>query len=157
MVPTRDQLYLTGTDDEVGLAMMAELSEKALQEPYPLSGVPLVLDDGAWADWMPPGDHPLHGRFKQIETNWLAVRYAERKKLLEDVHQRQGIDVFVVSHFRDAGWSQTPLWRLTGAGSTHEPGRGSGRLQRLAREARPHRAWHLGRQPPRGTGRTAAS
>jgi hypothetical protein len=53
------------------------------------------MDDGAWADWMPPEDHPLHRRFWQIETNWVAVRYAEQKKVLEDVHRRQGIDVFV--------------------------------------------------------------
>src|SRR5262245_42868994 len=70
---------LTGTEDEMGLAMMAELAEKALQEPYPLSGVPLVLYDGVWADWMPPEDHSLHRRFKQIETNWLVIRYAEQK------------------------------------------------------------------------------
>jgi hypothetical protein len=63
----------------VGLAMMAELAEKALQEAYPPSGVPLVLYDGAWADWMPPKDHPLHCRFKQIEMNWLDVRYADQK------------------------------------------------------------------------------
>jgi hypothetical protein len=98
MVPTRDQLYLTGTADEVGLAMMAELSEKALQEPYPLSAIPLILDDGAWSDWMPPEDHPLHRRFRHIATNWLGVRYAEQKKLLHDVHRRKEIDVFVASY-----------------------------------------------------------
>ena len=49
---------------------MAELAEKALQEPYPLSGVPLIQDDGAWAAWMPPEDLPFHRRFKHIETNW---------------------------------------------------------------------------------------
>src|SRR5262249_5905850 len=36
-------------------------------------------------------------RFKQIETNGLGARYAEQKKLLDDIHQRQGIDVFVAS------------------------------------------------------------
>jgi hypothetical protein len=90
-------LHLTGTDEEAGLAMMAELAEKALLEPYPLSGVLLILDDGVWADWMPPEDHSLHHRYKQIETNWLGVRYAEQKKLLDDIHQRQGLDVFVGS------------------------------------------------------------
>jgi hypothetical protein len=84
--------------DEVGLAFMAELSEKALQEPYPLSGVPLALDDGDWADWMSPEDHPLHRRFKRRKSNWLVARYAEHKKLLHDMHQRQGLDVFVASY-----------------------------------------------------------
>ena len=71
MVPNRDPLYLTGSEDEVGLAMMAELASQALNEPYALSGIPLILDEGAWADWMPPEDHPLHRRFRQIEANWL--------------------------------------------------------------------------------------
>jgi hypothetical protein len=81
----------------VGLAFVAELVEKTLQEPYPLSGVPLVLEHGAWADWMPPKDHSLHHRFNQMETNWLGDRYAEQKKLLDDIHRRQGLDVFVAS------------------------------------------------------------
>jgi hypothetical protein len=40
----------------------------------------------------------LYHRFKQIEMNWLAARYAEQQKLLHDVHQRQWIDVFVATY-----------------------------------------------------------
>ncbi len=97
MVPSREQLYITGSEDEVGLAMMAEPTSQALQEPYALIGVPLLLDDGAWADWMPPEDHPLHRRFRQMETNWLGPLYADQKQYLDAIHKRQGIEVFVAN------------------------------------------------------------
>ena len=48
MIANRDSILITGSDDAVGLAMMAELAAKGLEEPYSLSGVPLILDDGEW-------------------------------------------------------------------------------------------------------------
>jgi hypothetical protein len=33
MVPSREHLYITGSEDDVGLAMMVELAEKALDQP----------------------------------------------------------------------------------------------------------------------------
>jgi hypothetical protein len=86
MVPNRDSLFITGSEDEVGLTMMIELAARGLEGSYILSGVPLVLEDGTWVDWMPPADHPLHGRFRQIERGWLGLLYFEQKKLLDALH-----------------------------------------------------------------------
>jgi hypothetical protein len=97
MVPTREQLYVTGSEDELGLKMMAELASQALGGPYTLSGVPLILEDREWTDWMPPADHPLYRQFKQNETNWIGPVYSVQKQLLDAAHQRQGIDLFVAS------------------------------------------------------------
>ncbi len=97
MAPTREQLYVTGSEDELGLKMMAELAGQALGGPYTLSGIPLVLNDREWADWMPPEDHPHHRSFRKMATTWLGGLYAEQKPLLEAYHLRQGIDVFVAS------------------------------------------------------------
>jgi hypothetical protein len=77
--------------------MMAELAGQALGGPYTLSGVPLILDDREWTDWMPPADHPLYGRFKQMETNWIGPLYSVQKQLLDAAHERQEIDTFVAS------------------------------------------------------------
>jgi hypothetical protein len=98
MVPTREQLYITGSDDELGLKMMAELAGQALGGPYTLSGVPLILNDREWEDWMPPDDHPTYRPFHKIATAWLGSLYAEQKQLLNAFHQRQGLDVFVASY-----------------------------------------------------------
>ncbi len=71
LVPSRDSLFVTGSEDEAGLATMAAMAEKALQEPYSLSGVPLIFEDGTWQDWLPPEGHPLYRTFKQMEINWI--------------------------------------------------------------------------------------
>jgi uncharacterized protein YtpQ (UPF0354 family) len=97
LVPSRDSLFITGSDDEAGLAMMAAMAEKPLEEPYSLSAVPLILEDGAWQDWIPPETHPVHGKFKELELKWIGPLYEEQKKLLDAVHERQGIDIFVAS------------------------------------------------------------
>jgi hypothetical protein len=98
MVPTREQLYITGSDDELGLKMMAELAGQALGGPYTLSGVPLILNDREWEDWIPPEDHPTHCQFHKMATAWLGSLYSEQKQLLDAFHQRQGVDVFVASY-----------------------------------------------------------
>src|SRR4051794_6450506 len=97
MVPNRDTLLVAGSDDEVGLAMMAELAAKGAEEGYPLSDVPLILGEEGWSDWLPPRGHPLHGRFHELWTRWIGPEYATQKELLEAVHARERVDVFVAS------------------------------------------------------------
>jgi hypothetical protein len=98
MVPNRDQLYLTGSDDEIGLKIMIDLAEHGLaDQSYGLSMVPLILDDDVWLDWMPPVDHPLHQRFRELKNNWLGPEYADQKEHLDKIHERNGVDIFVAS------------------------------------------------------------
>jgi hypothetical protein len=97
MVPNRDSILITGSDDTVGLELMAEMAIRGLEQPYSLSGTPLILDDGEWVDWMPPGDHPCHRRFRELELNFVGSLYAEQKQLLDAAHERGGIDIFVAS------------------------------------------------------------
>ncbi len=92
MVPNRNSLLITGSEDELGLTIMAGLAEKALEEPYPLSAIPLILEDDAWEDWMPAADHPLHRRFRQIATNWLGPLYSIQKEHLDAIHNRPESD-----------------------------------------------------------------
>ena len=97
MIPNRDSILITGSDDPVGLAMMAELAAKGLEQPYSLSGVPLILQDGEWVDWMPPPDHPSYARFREFEMNFIGAEYTEQKQLLDAAHERGGIDIFTAS------------------------------------------------------------
>jgi len=97
MVPSRDSLFVTGSEDEAGLATMAAMEEKPLQDPYALSAVPLIFEDGTWQDWMPPEGHTLRHTFQQMEINWIGPFYHEQAKLLNAVHEKQGIDILVAS------------------------------------------------------------
>jgi hypothetical protein len=60
--------------------------------------VPLICEDDEWKYWLPPHDHPLHRTFKQKEIKWLGPLYHEQKELLDAVHSKQGIDIFVASY-----------------------------------------------------------
>ncbi len=76
---------------------MAAMAEKHLEEPYSLSSVPLVFEGGTWQDWMPPEGHHLHRTFKQMVLKWIGPLYDEQGKLLNAVHEKLGIDIFVAS------------------------------------------------------------
>jgi hypothetical protein len=107
MVPNRDTLLVTGTDDVLGLQIMAELGRKAMQEPRAISAIPLRLVDAEWQDWMPPADHPAFGSFNELRLTFLAEEYEEQKQLLDSLHEKQGVDEFVASYelmkHRDTG------------------------------------------------------
>ncbi len=97
LAPNRDMLLVTGSDDEVGLAMMVALGSEALEKQYPLSGIPLILDDDAWADWMPPEDHPCFAAFQTLRSSFLGPRYAEQKDLLDELYADEPDPPFVAS------------------------------------------------------------
>jgi len=95
MVPNRDTLIVTGSEDVKGLAKMAELTEQATGEPRFMTGLPVKLQ---WDRWVPyrlePG-HPLHQRFERLRLQTAFRDYAEQKNLLERLHEKTGQDVYV--------------------------------------------------------------
>lgn len=97
MIPNRDTLIVTGTDDEVGLAMMAEMAEKALEDPRPLGATPVLLKDGEWVDWMPPADHPSFGSFQELRRRYFYLEYADQKESLDRLHEKENTDIFVAT------------------------------------------------------------
>lgn len=98
MVPSRDTLLITGSDDEEGLSMLLELTEKSLEDPRPMLFMPLRLDGDAWVDWMPPKSHPLYDRFRLLEVKYLHPEYEEQKTLLEALFEKEGRDLFVADY-----------------------------------------------------------
>jgi hypothetical protein len=98
MAPNREALFVTSSEDEAGLATMAAMAEKHLQEPYWLSAISLILEDSEWRDWTPPEGHPLHRAFKQMEIKRLCGLYADQAKLLNAVHDKQRIDISAASY-----------------------------------------------------------
>jgi hypothetical protein len=95
VVANRDAAFITGEDDELGLKIVAELAAQNVEESYCLTGLPMVLDDDAWVDWMPPPEHPSYLAFRDLELKSLAGSYAEQEPVLNAIHENQGIDVYV--------------------------------------------------------------
>jgi hypothetical protein len=98
MVPSRDTLLITGTDDVDALRVMLDLAQQHLsQDPRPLSGIPLRLVEGEWEDWQPPADHPLRADFDWHAQMFLGRLYADQQELLNAIHEKEQTDIHVAS------------------------------------------------------------
>jgi hypothetical protein len=98
MVPHRDVLIVTGSDDVNGLRVMADLTEKVLSEPRFMTAIPARLRWDEWVDFRLPADHALHDRFELLRTQTNLRDYDEQKSLLDRLHEKTGEDVFVASY-----------------------------------------------------------
>jgi hypothetical protein len=94
---TRESLLLTGSDDEAGLAMMAELAETMRAEARPICPIAHRLVDKEWEPWTPAVDSAGHDKLRLLALQFMGGQYTEQKGLLEKVHARDGTDVFVAS------------------------------------------------------------
>jgi hypothetical protein len=97
MVPNRDTLIISGSDDLSGLKIMAARAKQALGEPRPISMFAFHLVGDEWTEWRPAADHPLHQQFAFLRLQSLAQQYAEQKELLEAHHQADEEDLFVAT------------------------------------------------------------
>ncbi|MFO0901603.1 MAG: DUF1444 family protein [Pirellulales bacterium] len=98
MLPNRDSLFAAGSDNDDALARMLDLVDEALQQPRPLVPIPIRWRDGQWEDWQPSRGHPLWPRFQELRLRFLSEEYAEQRALLEQIHAKEYVDVFVASY-----------------------------------------------------------
>jgi len=100
MMPNRNLMLLTGTDDDFGLQAMTRIAESTLrEEPRPMSGIALRLAaDNAWEVWMPEPSHPLFAKFNELKVMTLAYDYSGQKQMLEELFEKELRDVFVASY-----------------------------------------------------------
>ncbi|PHS08374.1 MAG: hypothetical protein COA78_12860 [Blastopirellula sp.] len=99
MLPNRDSLILTGSDDLKGLQIMLDMAEGTFNNPRPISGTALCFQEGHWETWLPDADHPYYARFLHLHHQSLAGEYHEQKSMLDQVFEEEEIDLFVASYF----------------------------------------------------------
>jgi hypothetical protein len=97
LVPNRDTLLVTGSEDEDGLDAISQIAEKTLEQPRPISGFAFRLEGDDWAPWLPSLGHPSRPRFHKLYVQSLGQEYAEQKDLLDKLHEKRGTDLFVAS------------------------------------------------------------
>jgi hypothetical protein len=97
MIPNRDTLIVTGSDDVTGLERMVAVAKDAFQTPRPISGLAWKLDGDDWVPWIPPASHPLYGEFRLFQIRSLGQDYSEQKAGLDSLHEKTGEDIFVAS------------------------------------------------------------
>ena len=87
MVPNREALYICGSEDTDGLAMMAHLTKENFQHERNISGMAFRLVGDEWEIWMPSEDHPSYQAFRELNVQSLAQTYAEQKDLFDKRHE----------------------------------------------------------------------
>jgi uncharacterized protein YtpQ (UPF0354 family) len=98
MVPNRDTLLLTGSEDVAGLQAMLQVAEGVLRDkPRPMSGIPIRLRRGTWEPYAPDRFHPELEQYRYLRLQSQSQDYEGQKELLEELHDKTGEDVFVAS------------------------------------------------------------
>jgi hypothetical protein len=98
MVPNRDTLVVTGSEDDGGLAVMTKVAEDSFEKPRPISTVALRLVGDDWESWLPPRESPHYAKFHELRLRTVGVEYNDQKELLDQIHETTGEDVFVASY-----------------------------------------------------------
>jgi hypothetical protein len=95
MVPNRDLLIITGSEDLDGQAAMLELALAGLEHTRAISGLPLVLGAGGWQRFEIAPDHPLARSYRRVEALNCGSVYTQQKELLEILNERKQDETFV--------------------------------------------------------------
>lgn len=97
-VPNRNELWLTGSNNSAGLAgILRDGLESHFNRGHPLSPDLYVLMDGAWRVWVPE-DASLRDAWMKIKRRRDAIDYAQQQELLNAIHERENVDIYVASH-----------------------------------------------------------
>lgn len=97
MVPHRDMLLITGTEEPEGLSLAAERAEVFFRLPRSVDGRALRRTARGWEPFMPAPTSPAWTPLRRLAVASLAREYAEQKERLEQVHARQGVDIFIAT------------------------------------------------------------
>ena len=97
MVPNRDTLIVTGSEDEEGLAIMSKIAKDSFGKPRPISTVPLRLEGEEWVPWLPPVDSPHFADYHELKLRTIGAEYNDQKELLDAIGQESGDRVYVAS------------------------------------------------------------
>jgi hypothetical protein len=98
MVPNRESLIVTGTEDENGLKAMLDLAKERIEQPRIICSFAFRLDGDDWVQWLPETTHPLYMEFRGLQIQSYGRDYNEQKAFLDKLHEKKGQDIFVASY-----------------------------------------------------------
>jgi hypothetical protein len=97
MVPNRDTLAITGSEDAAGLEVLCKIAEESFDKPRPISTVALRLVGDEWESWLPEPDSSAFAKLHELKLRTVGMEYNDQKELLDQIHQQSGEDLFVAS------------------------------------------------------------
>lgn len=98
LVPHRDLLLITGSEDEDGLNRVASQALRAVMAPRALDGRAMRLGPEGWVPFMPERLSNAWGDFRKLELFTRARDYDEQTQQLEKLYEEKGVDLFVAAY-----------------------------------------------------------
>jgi hypothetical protein len=116
MIPNRDRLFVTGSEDTEGLATMVLLAEHALSQPRPMSGMALWWNGEEWSTWLPDPGHPTYANFRSAALTTTGMDYRDQLPLLQRLAEEREPHVQVAEFKLHYGAAEQPsfsycVWR----------------------------------------------
>lgn len=97
MIPTRDSILLAPAGDRRALLAMLALASTASQEQGRTVSAAMYHFRNRGAQPYAPDDEEVARGLAQLRRRYLAEDYADQKTLLDDLHDKHDIDLFVAS------------------------------------------------------------
>ncbi|MBA3993579.1 MAG: hypothetical protein C0469_08635 [Cyanobacteria bacterium DS2.3.42] len=114
MMPSAENLVITGADDVEGLASVLNVIEPMADKPRSMVGVPMVLRGGEWMPFEMAPEHPLYERFRVLRISATARSYADQRGVVTEWLQSIGAPAVVTPYLatqrRDGSVSSCSVW-----------------------------------------------
>lgn len=114
MLPSSENLVMTGSDDLDGLASVLNVIEPMADKPRSMVSVPLVYRGGEWIPFELPNDHPLYERFRVLKVSATARSYADQRSVVQDWLKNIGegalVTPFLATQRLDGSVSSCAIW-----------------------------------------------
>ncbi|WP_375768415.1 DUF1444 family protein [Archangium gephyra] len=98
LVPHRDLLLVTGSEDEDGQRQVAAQALRAMMAPRAVDGRAMRLTPKGWVPFMPERLSNAWGDFRKLELFTRARDYDEQSQQLEKHYEEKGVDLFVAAY-----------------------------------------------------------
>jgi hypothetical protein len=99
LIPNRDTLLLTGSDDIAGIAVIAAAAESEATHPRAIHPFAVRLSFGSWTPFLPPVDHPSHHKYKLMSLTSIGQDYQSQKDRLVSLYETLRQETFVAEYF----------------------------------------------------------
>jgi hypothetical protein len=99
MVPTRDMMFLVGSNNTRSLEALLELVfDEYLDWQHRCSTALWAWQEGQWAEWQPPTGTVLRRKWSNCQIIGRATEYVMQKSALEALYRRTGRDIQIAKY-----------------------------------------------------------
>ena len=109
LIPNRDRLIVTGSEDTHGLETAALISQQLIEHPRPISGQAFIQRDAEWSPWLPDTDHPAFTTLKSMALATMLNDYENQQQIIDLSEEDAETSKVVAYRVHESGTRQPPF------------------------------------------------